>query len=316
MARSAPSATTRNRRPSFEHPDRDGLGRTLRRRARPHARHLNPPPAPRGGLVPHDRHPPGRRLRPRRLRRGSRLSLPVVYLLHGTPGQQADWLSGAQLGRRPQSDDRERHHASTIVVLPNGNTPRSTDTEWGTARPGTSRPGSSTRSSRAFDLQYRNPRSRVPRHRRAEQRRLRSREHRPPESDGVQLGGQLLRYFVGHQATFGSAWRANSPLYTAAGVPAAERMPLYLGAGSTDYTFKADTAQFAATVTALGLAGRRPPDGAGWARLGGLDARDGSRASPCSGSCGVLEPWLTPVSPLQASPAVAAAGSGTARGDL
>jgi len=110
-------------------------------------------------------------------------------------------------------------------------------------------------------------------------------------------------------------WRANSPLYTAAGVPAAERMPLLPGCGSTDYTFKADTAQFAATVTALGLAGRRPPDGAGWARLGGWTP-EMVQSFTMLGQLWGPEPWLTPVSPLQASPAVAAAGSGTARGSM
>jgi len=55
----------------------------------------------------------------------------------GTPGQQADWLSGRSTGRRPQSDDRETAPClRPSVVLPNGNTPRARTPSGGTARRG------------------------------------------------------------------------------------------------------------------------------------------------------------------------------------
>jgi hypothetical protein len=76
------------------------------------------------------------------------LSLPVVYLLHGTPGQPADWLNGAQLAAVLDQMIGAGTMPPTIVVLPNGNTPRARTPSGGTARPETSSPGSSTRSSR------------------------------------------------------------------------------------------------------------------------------------------------------------------------
>jgi S-formylglutathione hydrolase FrmB len=59
-------------------------------------------------------------------------------------------------------------------------------------------------------------------------------------------------YFVGLSGVFGSMWKANSPFYTAATVPASEQFPLYLGAGLTDTLYRPDTVQFASKLTAIG----------------------------------------------------------------
>jgi enterochelin esterase-like enzyme len=243
------------------------------------------------------------------------LSLPVVYLLHGTPGQQADWLSGAQLAAVLNQMIGNGTMPPTIVVLPNGNTPRSTDTEWGNSSSGDVEAWIVNQVVPSIDLQYRTLG--------AAYRGIAGLSSGGYGAVNIALqnptvfswAGSYSGYFVGHQATFGSAWRANSPLYTAAGVPAAERMPLYLGAGSTDYTFKADTAQFAATVTALAWPDvdlQTVPGGHGWVAW----TPEMVQSFTMLGQLWGPEPWLTPVSPLQASPAVAAAGSGTARGDL
>jgi len=49
------------------------------------------------------------------------LSLPVVYLLHGTPGSRQTGSTALNFaGRPPISMIRGGHHAPTIVVLPNG----------------------------------------------------------------------------------------------------------------------------------------------------------------------------------------------------
>lgn len=79
--------------------------------------------------------------------------------------------------------------------------------------------------------------------------------------------GSYSGYFVGPSAAFGSAWRANSPLYTASKVAVSNRIPLYLGAGSTDTTFRPDTTQFAATLSAMGWTDydlQTVPGGHGW----------------------------------------------------
>ena len=243
------------------------------------------------------------------------LSLPVVYLLHGTPGQQADWLNGAQLSAVLDQMIGTGVMPPTIVVLPNGNTPRSTDTEWGDSSSGDIEAWIVNQVVPSIDLQYRTLG--------AAYRGI----------AGLSSGGygavniafqnptvfswaaSYSGYFVGHEATFGSAWRANSPLYTASGVPVAERMPLYLGAGSTDYVFKPDTAQFAATLTALGWPDvdlQTVPGGHGWVAW----TPEMVQSFTMLGQLWGPEPWLTPVSPPQTAPAVAAAGSASARGDL
>ena len=243
------------------------------------------------------------------------LSLPVVYLLHGTPGQQADWLNGAQLSAVLDQMIGTGVMPPTIVVLPNGNTPRSTDTEWGDSSSGDIEAWIVNQVVPSIDLQYRTLG--------AAYRGIAGLSSGGYGAVSVAFqnptvfswAGSYSGYFVGREATFGSAWRANSPLYTASGVPVAERMPLYLGAGSTDYVFKPDTAQFAATLTALGWPDvdlQTVPGGHGWVAW----TPEMVQSFTMLGQLWGPEPWLTPVSPPQTAPAVAAAGSASARGDL
>ena len=243
------------------------------------------------------------------------LSLPVVYLLHGTPGQPADWLNGAQLAAVLDQMIGAGTMPPTIVVLPNGNTAQSTDTEWGDSSSGDIESwivnqvvptingqyrtlgaayrgiaGLSSGGYGAVNIAFQNP-------------------------TVFSWAGSYSGYFVGRVATFGSAWKANSPLYTASSLPVAERMPLYLGAGSTDSVFKPDTVKFAATMTALGwpdLDFQTVPGGHGWVSW----TPEMVQSFTWLGQLWGPEPWLTPVSPPQTTPAVAAAGGVSPEGDL
>jgi len=243
------------------------------------------------------------------------LSLPVVYLLHGTPGQQADWLNGAQLAAVLNQMIGNGTMPPTIVVLPNGNTPQSTDTEWGDSSSGDVEAWIVNQVVPSIDLQYRTLG--------AAYRGIAGLSSGGYGAVNIAFqnptvfdwAGSYSGYFVGRQATFGSAWRANSPLYTAAGVPVAERMPLYLGAGNTDYVFKPDTVQFAATLTRLDWPDvdlATVPGGHGWVSW----TPEMVQSFTMLGQLWGPEPWLTPGSPLQTSPAAAAAGSETTRGNL
>jgi enterochelin esterase-like enzyme len=243
------------------------------------------------------------------------LSLPVIYLLHGTPGQPVDWLTGAQLAGYLDQLIGNGTMPPTIVVLPNGNTVQSTDTEWGDSSSGQVESwivnqvvpsiylqyhtlgaayrgiaGLSSGGYGAVNIAFQNP-------------------------TVFSWAGSYSGYFVGHAATFGSEWKANSPLYTASSVPVSERMPLYLGAGSTDYDFKPDTVTFAATLTGLDWPDvdfQTVPGGHGWVAW----TPEMVQSFTMLGKLWGPEPWLTPGSQLQTPPSEAGAGHVSSMGDL
>jgi enterochelin esterase-like enzyme len=241
----------------------------------------------------------------------SSLPLPVLYLLHGTPGQQADWLTGGQL--QPVLDQLIANGSlpPLYVVLPNGNTAQSTDTEWGDSSAGQIESWIVNQVVPAIDSRYHTLG--------AEYRGIAGLSSGGYGAVNIAFqnpnvfswAGSYSGYFVGRSATFGSAWKANSPLYTASTVPVADRIPIYLGAGSTDYLFKPDTTQFAATLKYLGW-----PDvdvqtvlgGHGWAAW----QPEMVQSLTSLGQLWGPEPWAEPLGP----PAVAAARDGSSVGAL
>jgi enterochelin esterase-like enzyme len=232
------------------------------------------------------------------------VSLPVLYLLHGTPGQQADWLTGGQLAGFLDQLIGSGTMPPVIAVLPNGNAAQSTDTEWGNSPSGDIESwivnqvvpgidslyrtlgksfrgiaGLSSGAYGAVNIAFQNP-------------------------TYFSWAGSYSGYFIGHSATFGSAWRANSPLYTASSVPVADRMSIYLSAGSTDYDFKPDTVQFGSTLNALGWPDvdlQVVPGGHGWVAWQAEMVQSFTMLGQLWGP----EPWLVLPSP----PSVAAAGN-------
>jgi enterochelin esterase-like enzyme len=243
------------------------------------------------------------------------VSLPVIYLLHGTPGQQVDWLTGAQLAAVLNQMIGAGTMPPAIVVLPNGNTAQSSDTEWGDSPSGDIESWIVNQVVPSIDTQYRTLGALF-------------RGIAGLSSGGYgavniafqnptvfSWAGSYSGYFFGHLATFGSAWKANSPQDTASTLPVAERMPIYLGAGSTDYVFKPDTVQFAAALTALDWPDvdfQTVPGGHGWVSW----TPEMVQSFTMLGQLWGPEPWLTPVSPPQTLPSVAAAGNVSSVGAL
>jgi hypothetical protein len=92
-------------------------------------------------------------------------------------------------------------------------------------------------------------------------------------------------------------------------------MPLYLGAGSTDYDFKPDTVTFAATLTGLDWPDvdfQTVPGGHGWVAW----TPEMVQSFTMLGKLWGPEPWLTPGSQLQTPPSEAGAGHVSSMGDL
>ncbi len=196
------------------------------------------------------------------------LRVPVVYFLHGTPGNPGQWLgSGGQL--RGVLDQMISTGAlpPLIAVMPNGNGANGADTEWGNTPRGNIEiwlvdqlvpavdaryhtlgaayrgiAGLSSGGFGAVNLAVRNPAV-------------------------FRWAASYSGYFSARPGLFGASTQANSPLYTAPLLPAGERMPLYLGYGTGDVTFRAATEQFAATLSASGwpqLDVSSVPGGHGW----------------------------------------------------
>ena len=179
-----------------------------------------------------------------------------------------DWLTGGQAAGGPRPDDRQRDHPPDAGRPAERQRARnSNDTEWGNSSQGDVETWLIDQVIPAIDNQYRTLGAAY-------------RGIAGLSSGGFGAVNLAVRnptdfswaagysgYYVGRSGIFGSAWRANSPLYTAAAVPAAERMPLYLGAGSQDYDFRPGTLQFAATLKSIGWTDydlQTVPGGHGW----------------------------------------------------
>jgi enterochelin esterase-like enzyme len=236
------------------------------------------------------------------------LAVPTLYLLHGTPGDQSEWLTGGQVEGVLDQLIAKGTIPPMIVVLPNGNERNSSDTEWGNSSQGDVETWLIDQVIPAVDTQYRTLG--------AAYRGI----------AGLSSGGfgavnlavlnptdfswaaSYSGYYVGRSAIFGSAWRANSPLYTAAGVPAAERMPLYLGAGSQDYDFRPGTLQFAATLRSIGWTDydlQTVPGGHGWVAWSAQFVQSLTWLGQIWGPT----PWYTPPTQMAGPPAVASAAT-------
>ena len=182
------------------------------------------------------------------------LHLPVLYLLHGSPGDPEEWLgSGGQLQGVLDQLIGNGTIPPVLTVLPDGNGPASNDTEWGNSSQGQIESWLIDQVVPSVDAQFRTLG--------AAYRGIAGLSSGGFGAVNLALrhptvfdwAGSYSGYFVANTRIFGTgaAWRANSPLYTAAGVPASERMPLYLGAGTQDFEFRAATSQFATTLRRL-----------------------------------------------------------------
>jgi enterochelin esterase-like enzyme len=196
------------------------------------------------------------------------LRLPVVYFLHGTPGAPQDWLgSGGQLEGVLAQLIAQGEVPPLIGVAPDGNGPRGQDTEWGNSAQGEVESWLVERVVPFIDSQYRTLG--------APYRGI----------AGLSSGGfgavnlafrhpavfrwaaSYSGYFSARPDIFGSRWPANSPRLTAASLPTALRMPLYLGWGAQDRGFALATVQFVSLVRRLhwpAVDSNEVPGGHGW----------------------------------------------------
>jgi enterochelin esterase-like enzyme len=241
------------------------------------------------------------------------LRLPVLYLLHGTPGSQNDWFTGGHV----QGVLDQLIFAGTIppllAVLPNGNEPTKNDTEWGNSPSGDVESWLVDQVVPNIDSQYRTL---------------------GPDYRGIaglssggfgavnlairnptvfRWAGSYSGYFVARSTIFGSAWRADSPLYTASGVPVSRRMPIYLGAGTEDKNYLPGTQKFADTLTAMGWTDydfQTVPGGHGW----GAWQAEMVQSLTWLGQLWGPMPWATPVSLQTGSPAAVATASSDSAG--
>jgi enterochelin esterase-like enzyme len=224
------------------------------------------------------------------------LSFPVLYLLHGTPGDQNEWLDGGDVEGVFDQLIANGTVPPMIVVLPNGNETYANDTEWGNSSYGQVESWLVNQVVPSITSQYRTLG--------ATYRGIAGLSSGGYGAVNIALqnpsvfgwAGSYSGYFVGRSAIFGNAWKANSPLYTAAGLPSSERFPLYLGAGSQDYTYGPDTTQFASALKAMGWTDydlQMVPGGHGW------QAWDAELADSMTwlGELWGQTPWTTPANP-------------------
>ncbi len=181
-------------------------------------------------------------------------ALPVLYFLHGYPGNGGHWAgSGAQLPGVLDQLIGSRALPPVIAVMPNGNGQVLSDAEWGdTAR------GDRVEIWLVGDV--------LP----AIDRRYRTLGAPYRGIAGLSAGGygavnlalrhpDLFRwaasysgYFTARPGIFGAATAANSPDTTAPQLAAARRMPLYIGIGDTDRDFLDANNRFVGQLEGLG----------------------------------------------------------------
>jgi enterochelin esterase-like enzyme len=184
---------------------------------------------------------------------------PTLYLLHGSPGSEYDWISG---GKAVQSADTLIEHGEIpelIMIFPDGNGRSGETSEWG---------NSSDRKQLmenfvAFDLV-----------------RFIDQKYRTIPSPGYRaIGGFSMGGFgamniavhhpdifgsvislAGYYTAEGSVWgqnrdymRANSPASVLPAYPQAWKLRIFLGAATKDQPYYADTQQFILELKALHL---------------------------------------------------------------
>jgi enterochelin esterase-like enzyme len=243
----------------------------------------------------------------------AQVDLPVLYLLHGTPGSQNDWLAGGQLKGVLDQMIGAGTMPPVIAVLPNGNEPNCNDTEWGDSAYGDVEDWLVDQVVPTIDTDYRTLGASY-------------RGIAGYSSGGFGAVNLAIRnptvfnwaasysgYFVSRTGIFGSEWRANSPLYTAAELPASQRMPVYLGAGAEDYTFGPETLQFANALKAIGWDNynlQTVPGGHGWVAW----QAELYNSLTWLGQLWGPTPWVTSDTQSAAPPVADAAGSTSTAG--
>jgi S-formylglutathione hydrolase FrmB len=184
---------------------------------------------------------------------------PTLYLLHGSPGTDSDWVTGGKIVEAANTLIALNKIGELIIILPDGNGRSGQTSEWGNSADGRQK----METYLANDLvQYVD----------ATYRTL-------PQSDERGIGGLSMGGFgamniaVHHPTIFGfvialggyyraegSIWgkspayvRANSPLDVLPTARQAWKLHFYLGAATMDKPYYSDTLQFAKELQRLHL---------------------------------------------------------------
>ena len=229
-------------------------------------------------------------------------SFPVLYFLHGYPGNADDWVGdGAQL---PQVLDQLISSGDlppVIAVMPNGNGQTLSDAEWGDTQHGDRvEDWLVTRVVPEVDRRYRTLGPRFRGIAGLSSGAFGALNLAFRHADAFRWAASYSGYFEARRDIFGPASAANSPATTASQLPAAERMPVFVGVGDTDRGYLAQQVRFISDLHTLGwepVKADMVPGGHGWEAwrlemvhslqwLGGLWGSDPAIPTQCRGTCG------------------------------
>ncbi|HEX3605270.1 MAG TPA: alpha/beta hydrolase-fold protein [Candidatus Dormibacteraeota bacterium] len=182
-------------------------------------------------------------------------AFPVVYFLHGSPGNAQSWISGGNMPAVLDSMIAAGTLPPIIAVFPDDQGVTADDSYWGdtplgdtveTWLTGTLVPTIDARY-RTLGAKYRG----IAGLSAGGFGALNISIHHPGMFSFV---ASYSGVFTAPDRLFGSESAQNSPVLTAVTFPSTDRTPLYLGRGADDTEFGPDTTNFIATVQSLGWA--------------------------------------------------------------
>jgi enterochelin esterase-like enzyme len=195
-------------------------------------------------------------------------AFPVVYLLHGYPGTQTQWLTGGQLPGVLEQLIATRAIPPLIAVLPDGTGQVDGDAEWGdTAAGDTVEQWLTGQVIPAVDARFRTLGARYRGIAGLSAGGFGAVNLATRHPDLFGWAASYSGYFTARRDIFGEQAPANSPAETVRQLNAARRMPLFIGIGSQDTEFLADNRRFEAELRRLGWAPLDTdlvPGGHGW----------------------------------------------------
>jgi phosphatidylglycerol lysyltransferase len=189
--------------------------------------------------------------KPAILRTHSALSLPVIYFLHGQPGAESDWLDGgAALPAILDQLIASKSIPPLVAVMPDGSADHNAAGVWSNTETQASETWIITRLMPAVAQQVRTEGRACTGMAGFSEGGYAAMNIALRHPDLIGVVASYSGYFDADPDTFGPAVAANSPSILAPQLDKAERMPVFLGAGSVD-EYLAPTQAFAAELTRL-----------------------------------------------------------------
>ena len=181
---------------------------------------------------------------------------PVIYFLHGYPGNDAQWLgSGAQLPGVLDQMIATGQMPPVIAVMPDGNGQVLSDAEWGDDADGDHvERWLTTQVVPAIDGRYRTLGATCRGIAGVSAGGFGAVNIAIRHPDLFRWAGSYSGYFTARPEVFGSGSlaQANSPDLTAPKLSTGQRLPLYIGVGDTDTEFLSANHDFVAELATMG----------------------------------------------------------------